>query len=56
MATVTPALNEVAGEEKWKVDLQAPDKVLTIESDKELSDTIIIKALETNGYKAERLR
>lgn len=56
VATVTPALNEVAGENKWRVDLQAPEKFLLIDSDKGLSDAVIIKALESTGYKAERIK
>lgn len=56
VATVTPALNEVAGENKWKVDLLVPEKILTIESDKNLNDATIIEAMERNGYKAERIK
>jgi copper chaperone CopZ len=54
IATVTPFLNETAGENAWKVDTAAPDKVLTISADKVAAEEII-KAVEKAGYKAEKL-
>ena len=55
LANVTPALNSIAGEDNWEVDIQTPEKLLTISSDDELSETAVINAIETAGYKAERL-
>ena len=55
LANVTPALNEAVGEDNWEVDIQNPDKVLTIASAEELSETEVIKAIEGAGYKAEKL-
>lgn len=54
VAKVTPALNEAAGEQNWKVDTQNPKKVLTVTSDT-LSEDDVIKAVEKAGYKAEKL-
>ena len=55
VANVTPALNEAVGEDNWEVDIQNPDKVLTIASAEELSETEVIKVIEGAGYKAEKL-
>jgi len=54
IAKVTPTLNEVVGENNWKVDTTNPKKVLTV-SNKKLSETDVIKAVEKAGYKAESL-
>jgi copper chaperone CopZ len=50
VATVTPVLNELVGEENWKVDTQHPDKVLTITGETDLSE--VRNAVEKAGYKA----
>lgn len=55
VATVTPGLNEAVGANNWQVDLQSPDKILTVNTtDKEI-ETSVIKKLEEVGYKAERV-
>ena len=54
IAKVTPVLNEVVGENKWKVDTANPKKVLTVTTET-LSETEVIKAVEKAGYKAESL-
>ena len=54
IAAVTPVLNELAGEDNWKVDLLSPDKVLTVSTDK-ANQQEIKKAIEEKGYKAENL-
>ncbi|GAA0564279.1 heavy-metal-associated domain-containing protein [Chitinophaga japonensis] len=54
IATVTPVLNEVAGQDNWEVDLQSPDKVLTVAIDKAGKEEIQ-QAIEKAGYKAEAL-
>lgn len=54
IATVTPVLNEVIGENRWKVDTVNPKKVLTVTTDN-LSESEVIKAVEKAGYKAEKL-
>ncbi|WP_143305768.1 heavy-metal-associated domain-containing protein [Chitinophaga vietnamensis] len=51
IATVTPSLNATAGEDNWEVDLQSPDKILTVSADN--VDAAAIKAaIEKAGYKA----
>ncbi|GAA4399350.1 hypothetical protein GCM10023187_11050 [Nibrella viscosa] len=52
VATVTPHLNELAGVERWHVDLQSPDRILTVET-KNASGQDVVKALSEAGYKAE---
>jgi copper chaperone len=52
IATVTPVLNELVGEDNWEVDLQSPDKVLTV-STEQAGKEEIKKAVEKAGYKAE---
>jgi copper chaperone CopZ len=54
IAAVTPVLNELAGEDNWKVDLLSPDKVLTVSTEK-ANQQQIKKAIEEKGYKAENL-
>lgn len=54
IAAVTPVLNELAGEDNWKVDLQSADKVLTVSTEKANQEQIK-KAVEESGYKAENL-
>lgn len=52
IATVTPVLNELVGQDNWEVDLQSPDKVLTV-STEEAGKQEIKQAIEKAGYKAE---
>ena len=54
VAKVTPTLNEVIGENKWKVDTANPKKVLTVTAEN-LNEADVIKAVEKAGYKAEGL-
>lgn len=53
VATVTPFLNKVVGENNWKVDVANPEKLLRIEADQSLTSENVIKAVEEAGYKAE---
>jgi copper chaperone len=54
VAKVTPGLNETAGENNWNVDLESPEKILTISGDS-VDKEKISKALEKAGYHAEEL-
>lgn len=54
IAKVTPTLNEVIGEDNWKVDTANPKKILTVSSDS-MDEADVIKAVEKAGYKAEKL-
>jgi copper chaperone len=51
---VTPAFNEVLGENNWTVDTQNPKKILTVTTEN-ASENDVIKAVEKAGYKAEEL-
>lgn len=52
LASVTPHLNEAEGIESWKVDLENPDKTLTVETD-QLKEEDVIAAVRKAGYEAE---
>lgn len=52
IAAVTPVLNELAGADNWEVDLQSPDKLLVVATDK-AGKAQIQQAIEKAGYKAE---
>ena len=54
VATVTPVLNQLVGEDNWKVDLQSPDKLLTVSAE-QAEEQKIKQAIEKAGYKAEAL-
>ena len=54
IAKVTPVLNENLGENKWKVDIKDPKKILTVSAE-EANKNDIINAVEKAGYKAEEL-
>jgi copper chaperone len=54
IATVTPFLNDTVGEDNWKVDLQNPDRTLTVEN-ANISVAEVKTAIEKAGYKAEQL-
>ncbi|MFA7445597.1 MAG: heavy-metal-associated domain-containing protein [Flavobacteriaceae bacterium] len=51
VAKVTPVLNENTSVEKWEVDTQNPNKILTVEG-QEINQDQLIQSLEKIGYKA----
>lgn len=51
--TVRPYLEGLKEIKSWKVDLNSPDRILTIEG--EISEEKIIHAIQAAGYKAEKL-
>jgi copper chaperone len=55
IAAVTPHLNAVPEIEKWEVDIENPDKILTIEPKAELDEQEVVETLEKAGYKAEKI-
>jgi copper chaperone len=55
VATVTPYLNETVGENNWQVDLQSPEKILTVNTDQKEKEQEVIKKLQAAGYKAEKI-
>ena len=54
IAKVTPVLNSAEGIGSWGVDINNPDKVLTIETTADDDDNIIRK-IEQAGFKIEKL-
>jgi copper chaperone len=54
IAKVTPVLNELTGENNWKVDTLNPKKILTVNREG-IKENDIINALQKVGYKAEKL-
>ncbi len=55
IAAVTPHLNAKNAITNWEVDIENPDKILTVNSNGDLSDQEVIKTLEKAGYKAEKI-
>ncbi|WP_298741273.1 heavy-metal-associated domain-containing protein [uncultured Chitinophaga sp.] len=53
VATVTPFLNEVAGRDGWEVNLESPERTLTVTTDKAVAEGDVIAAMQKAGYKAE---
>ena len=54
IAQVTPALNQIVGEKNWTVDIQNPDKVLTVSTENVGKDAIRT-AVEKAGFKVEAI-
>jgi Copper chaperone len=52
LAAVTPSLNQAVGEGKWQVDINHPDKILTVQAGTPDEDTVIA-AVNKAGFKAE---
>lgn len=55
VTTVTPYLNEAVGENNWQVDLQSPEKLLTVNINDKDKETTVVKKLQEAGYKAEKI-
>ncbi|MBC7745740.1 MAG: heavy-metal-associated domain-containing protein [Flavobacterium sp.] len=53
LATITPFLNKTAGENNWKVDLNDPERILTVESNSSANE--IIASITEAGFKAEKI-
>lgn len=52
VATVTPHLTQANGIENFKVDLQDPNRTLTVETDKSASQ--VVELVKAAGYTAEQ--
>ena len=52
LAAVTPSLNQSVGEGNWQVDIDNPDKILTVHAGTADADTVIT-AVSKAGFKAE---
>lgn len=54
VAKVTPFLDKKVGKESWSVDIDNPDKILTVETDDLTSDDIV-KTVKRTGFEAEAI-
>jgi copper chaperone len=50
---VTPHLDKEAGINKWEVNTEHPDKILTVETD-ELSAEEVLAIIDKAGYEAQK--
>jgi len=55
VATVTPFLNGEKSVEKWQVDTNNPDKILTVEGSA-INEEEVIESVEKAGFKIEPLQ
>lgn len=55
IAKATPFLDEKVGKDKWEVDVQNPEKVLTVVNDKNITEDEVINVVREAGFKAEKL-
>jgi copper chaperone len=55
IAAVTPHLNQLSEIERWSVDTENPEKVLTVEGKPGINGRQVIDTLEKAGYKAEQV-
>jgi copper chaperone len=51
---ITPFLSKIKTIEEWHVDLNLPDRTLTVEGN-DMAAADIISALDQAGYKAEQI-
>jgi copper chaperone len=54
IAKVTPVLNQIKGIEKWEVDTNNPQKILSVETGEDNLEEIVT-SLKNIGYRAELL-
>lgn len=54
LAAVTPSLNRTVGEGNWQVDIDNPDKILTVNADAADADRVVA-AVNKAGFKAESI-
>lgn len=52
VANVTPELNTTVGENNWNVDVQNPNKILTVQAEG-ITTEEVLQAVQKAGYKAE---
>jgi copper chaperone len=55
IAKATPYLNEAIGEDRWKVDVQNPNKILTVSATENVHEKTVVEAIEKAGYTAEKI-
>lgn len=54
VAKVTPGLNETAGVDQWEVDINNPEKILTVSYDG--NEDSIISAVKKAGFLIEKVK
>jgi len=54
LAAVTPSLNQSVGTGNWHVDIDNPDKILTVNAGAADADTVVA-AVSKAGFKAESI-
>lgn len=54
LAKVSSNLNETAGEDNWEVDINTPEKILTVAVD-DMEESAIISAVKAAGFEAEKV-
>ena len=54
-AAILKALAPIAPEQDWTFDLSSPDKTLAYTGNARIDADIIVKTIETAGFKAEQL-
>lgn len=53
ISKVTPALNETVGENNWEVNLQSPERILSVST--QADSGAVVDALKKVGYNAEKI-
>ena len=54
VAKVTPFLDKKVGKEFWNVDIESPDKILSVDTD-DLAEEDIVKTVKRTGFEAEAI-
>ncbi|WP_199118663.1 heavy-metal-associated domain-containing protein [Pedobacter sp. ASV28] len=54
VAKVTSTLNDQEQIEKWEVDTENPNKILTVQGE-DIDEADLVKSLQKIGYKAEKI-
>lgn len=54
-AKVKPFLNEAVGEDNWEVDLESPEKTLSVIAEN-VDEDQVIEAIKKAGYNAEPVK
>jgi len=55
IAKSTPYLNEAVGEDNWEVDINNPNKVLTVATSEPVDANQVIEAVKSAGFNAEKI-
>jgi copper chaperone CopZ len=51
---ITPWISNITEIKSWNVDLESPDRILSVESTEDISE-IVIENIKKAGYEASRL-